>query len=389
MWNLDSNEKKEKIKNPEGLGKDVVMKKIILVIILISALMLNACGSNTETKPSEQQSGNAESTVDEVKEKPLDLIGNWAQEGKEFDDSYQAGYISGDRIEIFWMSDGGESSALYWSGTYEPPQEETDEYAWDSNNDKTQTDSALLASGADQKFFTYKDGKISYEASAMGQTATIYLVPSETDYISSGTATESADTSNLKEIELIDSGYSISESGGNTTILYAVDFSNPNTEYAIEFPKISITAKDIDGKILKTEKQVLNGIAAEDEYTYGSSLSYEGDAPATVEISVGNSDDDYVAQSSSGIIQSGDLSVSNISENSGTYKTFTGEVTNNSAENLDGLAITVIYKSGDSIVGGETSYADELKSGETQPFEVSVYSDFADYDSYEIHALQW
>lgn len=350
------------------------MKKLIMILVVFM-LILTGC-----------QSGES---LDESKDTPLDLTGNWAQEGKEFDDSYQAGYISGDRIEIFWMSEEGESSALYWSGTFEAPQEATDEYTWESTNDRTRTDSALLSSGADDKLFTYEDGKISYEASAMGQTATIYLVPSETDYMSRGNVSESADTSNLLEIELIDSGYTASESSGNTVILYAARISNQNTEYAIEFPKILITAKDAEGKILTTDKQVLMGIAAGDEYTYGSTLYYEGNAPTTVEISVENSTDDYIAQSSSGIIQSGDLSISNISENTGDTKRFTGEVSNNSTIDLNNVAITVIYKLGDEIVGGDVTFVDDLKSGETQPFEQSVYPGMTDYDSYEIHAIQW
>lgn len=350
------------------------MKKTILVTLLIFTLMLTACGKSSETNSSA---------------KPLDLTGNWAQEGREFEDSYQAGYISGDRIEIFWMSDGGKTSYLYWSGTYEAPTEVTDKYTWDSKNDITRTKSALLASGDDQKTFTYKDGKLTYEASIGGNTGTMTLVQTETDYMSNGVGTESADTSNLQEIKLNNSGHSILQSGGRTTVLYAVDVTNPNAEYAIKFPKILITAKDADGKILKTEEMVLNGIAAGDQYTYGNSISYEGNVPTTVEISVGNSDDDYVAQSSSGIIKSDSLTIANISDNPGTFKTFTGEVTNNSTENLNNVAITVIYKSGGRIVGGETSYVDDLKTGEKKPFEVSSYSNFKDYDSYEIHALQW
>jgi len=365
---------REDQEHPQRGGKCVFMKKTILVTVLIFALMLTACGKSSESNSSA---------------KPLDLTGNWAQEGKEFDSSYQAGYISGDRIEIFWMSDGGKTSHLYWSGTYEAPTEVTNEYTWNSNNDKTRTDSAMLASGADQKAFAYKDGRLTYEASMMGQTATMTLVKTETDYMSNGKGTESADTSNLQEIKLNNSGHSILQSSGRTTVLYAVDISNPNAEYAIKFPKILITAKDADGKILKTEEMVLNGIAAGDQYTYGNSISYEGNTPTTVEISVGNSDDDYVAQSSSEMIKSGSLSVANTSDNPGTFKTFTGEVTNNSTENLSNVAITVIYKSGGNIIGGETSYVDDLKTGEKKPFEVSSYSNFKDYDSYEIHALQW
>lgn len=48
-----------------------------------------------------------------------------------------------------------------------------------------------------------------------------------------------------------------------------------------------------------------------------------------------------------------------------------------------------IYQKGDEIVGGDTTYIDDLDSGSTKPFEITVYSDFDDYDSYEIVAHQW
>lgn len=106
------------------------------------------------------------------------LIGNWEAQDKS--DTYQAGYITADTIEIFWMSDGDAS--LYWSGSFDDPAELTDGYSWDSVNNKDKTNVALLASGDDTKTFTYSGGKITYEASALGMTQTINLMPSDTDY---------------------------------------------------------------------------------------------------------------------------------------------------------------------------------------------------------------
>ena len=65
--------------------------------------------------------------------------------------------------------------SLYWAGTYVAPQYSDEPYTWDSENDKEKTDSALLASGADTKTFTYENNQISYEASAMGSTQTVKL----------------------------------------------------------------------------------------------------------------------------------------------------------------------------------------------------------------------
>ena len=94
-------------------------------------------------------------------------------------------------------------------------------------------------------------------------------------------------------------------------------------------------------------------------------------------------------QEGSGVIRQDELSISNTSENEGSYdKKYTGEITNNSTEDLDMAAVIVIFKDGEEIVGGETAYIDDLKSGTTLPFEVSVSNDI-DYDSYEIYGMQW
>lgn len=141
------------------------MKKLLFIILaLVMCTGLVACGGSSSNK----QEGNTPA-------KPLDLSGTWVQINSNSDEAWQEATIADGTIEINWISDKGETKSLYWSGTYEAPTESTDEYEWTSKNDKEKTDSALLASGADTKDFTYKDGVISYEASAMGTTTTIKL----------------------------------------------------------------------------------------------------------------------------------------------------------------------------------------------------------------------
>ena len=357
------------------------------LVILMPALLISfvACGKSEET-----ESVSTDSSDSAEVEEPLDLTGSWAQKGKEGEDAFQAGFIKDGMIELFWVSDGGDTHMLYWSGTYEAPTTTDDEYTWDSVNDKTKTDTALLASGDDTKTFSYKNGEISYEASALGETATITLVKSDNDYTSFAVAGEtSAAAQDGQQIDLVKSGYKIRSSDSYNYVYYAVQIHNPNAEYAVEFPKITVTAKSADGKILTTEDQVINAIAADDVITYGSYVSYEGDVPDSVDISVNNGDDDYMHQEGSGVIRQDELSISNTSENEGSYdKKYTGEITNNSTEDLDMAAVIVIFKDGEEIVGGETAYIDDLKSGTTLPFEVSVSNDI-DYDSYEIYGMQW
>lgn len=126
------------------------MKKTIFALAL-AVSMLTACG------------GKAEATSD--------LTGTWTSE--KSGDSYQEAVITDNYIEINWMSK--DTKSLYWAGSYIAPESAVTEYSWTSENDTEKTGSALLASGDDTKEFTYKDGVISYEASAMGTTKTMKL----------------------------------------------------------------------------------------------------------------------------------------------------------------------------------------------------------------------
>lgn len=87
----------------------------------------------------------------------------------------QKAIIRSDTIEIYWAADGTDISALYWAGTYIAPTTANEPYSWESENDKSKTENALLASSDATKTFTYENGKISYSMSALGLTTTIYL----------------------------------------------------------------------------------------------------------------------------------------------------------------------------------------------------------------------
>lgn len=192
----------------------------------------------------------------------------------------------------------------------------------------------------------------------------------------------------VEYLRLVRSGWSCTKGKKYTNVFYAAEIENPNKDYAVAFSRIIVTIKDEEGKILKNEEQVLNCIAAGDNIIYGNSIPYEGKEPSNVEISVSNGDDYYI-QDDSIYLKSSEFTFSNISENNGTYKTFTGEITNNSNVNVSMAAISVIYKSGDDIIGGEVAYVDDLKAGETRAFEISASSDIEGYDSYEFYAIQW
>ena len=87
--------------------------------------------------------------------------------------------ISEDAITVNWVFEDEDSVSLYWAGSYVAPTEPGDEYSWTSENDTSQTDTALLASTAETKDFSYSDGVLSFEASAMGTTMTVEMERAE------------------------------------------------------------------------------------------------------------------------------------------------------------------------------------------------------------------
>lgn len=143
------------------------MKKITaLLMAAIMALAICACGSTPANNGGEQTKEPAA---------PPDLTGEWKQVNSKSEDAWQAATISGSEIIVNWVSDNGDTKSLYWAGTFVAPTTADEPYSWDSQNDKDQTSVALLASGDDIKTFTYADGQLSYEASALGSTMTIRM----------------------------------------------------------------------------------------------------------------------------------------------------------------------------------------------------------------------
>ena len=103
------------------------------------------------------------------------MTGEWKQSNSKSDDSYQAATISGDTIEIYWVSDNGDTKSLYWAGSFIAPTTADEPYIWNSENDHSKTASAMLASPDDTKTITYQNGVLSYNASALGSTTTVKL----------------------------------------------------------------------------------------------------------------------------------------------------------------------------------------------------------------------
>lgn len=141
------------------------MKKLGIITLCMALLItvFTGCGSTPTS------SGNSD------KKQIPNLTGAWKQSNSKSGDSYQAATISGDTIEIYWVSDNGNTKSLYWAGSFAAPTSADEPYKWDSKNDHSKTENAMLASSDDTKTMTYQNGILSYESSAMGTTTTVKL----------------------------------------------------------------------------------------------------------------------------------------------------------------------------------------------------------------------
>lgn len=152
------------------------MKSLATTVVIAAALALTltGCSSGSTSAQTTSEPGTTTASVEPVKPIP-DLAGEWKQTNSQSSDSYQQATITADVISIDWVSDGGDTTSIYWIGTFAPPADATEPYMWTSDRDKEATDAAILASTADTKEFTYEDGVISYSVSALGTTTKVKL----------------------------------------------------------------------------------------------------------------------------------------------------------------------------------------------------------------------
>lgn len=83
--------------------------------------------------------------------------------------------IADGSITANFVTDSGDTTSLFWVGTFTAPTDDTSPYTWTSTRDQAATDTALLASTDATKEFTYNDGEISFPVSIAGSSAVVRL----------------------------------------------------------------------------------------------------------------------------------------------------------------------------------------------------------------------
>ena len=158
------------------------MKKRIVALLIAGtmALSLSACGGGSSSDKSDyKQNGTTQETKKEEEKAPVDLAGTWKSEDN--DGSWMEAVIADDTITVNWVSDNGDTTSIYWVGTYTAPTEYSADYTWTSDRNKEQTDNAMLASTDDTKDFSYSDAdkELSYQVSMAGTTTKVKLTKAE------------------------------------------------------------------------------------------------------------------------------------------------------------------------------------------------------------------
>lgn len=133
------------------------MKKIIALLLCCTCIALSGCSVEFDG-PSKSISN---------------FDGVWRQVNSNSEDSYQEAVIEDDGITIHWVSNDGDTRALYWDGSFTEPGEKVTEYSWVSN--AYEGNFGILLSQDSTKMFSYIDGQITYMMQIYGTTNTVRL----------------------------------------------------------------------------------------------------------------------------------------------------------------------------------------------------------------------
>lgn len=171
------------------------------------------------------------------------------------------------------------------------------------------------------------------------------------------------------KLEIVDSGYFVEgadEYSDTAYVHFWAKLKNNDKKRSIDFPVITATAKDDSGKVLGSQSQIGMAIAPKDTVVLTSLMDTGDAAVSSVEIKAKKPK--FTTQK---VVNSKNFTTANITEVPQEYTCpkVTGEVTYNGKEDLDGIAITAVYKLGDKSVYAYTTYLQSIESGSTESFE--------------------
>lgn len=189
-------------------------------------------------------------------------------------------------------------------------------------------------------------------------------------------------------ISVLGSGYW--STGSYTYVSICMELKNSSNK-AASFVPVSLTVKDADGRILSTTTGYAPTVAGGDSFQYTDYVMFPNTStsPASVHVDVNVPSYGWVDNSSSTVIKSSEMNVSNVSFISGAYyNRITGYVVNNSRKTCTMAYVSLILKRDGKVVGGTyTVTTDSISNGGRAAFEIVVPPIV--FDSYEVVAVSY
>ena len=195
-----------------------------------------------------------------------------------------------------------------------------------------------------------------------------------------------AKSNELQPIEVKDFGWTLSESG---YLHYGIILYNPNEKTVYDYPSFRITAKDANGVVLGTEDQTLSIIYPDETMGYAFQSFECSEMPTDVQVEVLDSEDYKIRDVST--LNRPEHQPFEIVNATMRENKIVGEIINHDTYDYGQVAVSVIFRdNAGKIVGGTTTFVDNLKANGTVPFDLDEiwYSDFKS-DNYEIYANIW
>ena len=132
-------------------------KALALLAMIVSIFTLAACGDTHGASP---------------RKNPSSLIGEWYQVNKN-PNGWLTASISGESIQVNLRGRG--SSSIFWMGSFDTSKKPIGKFNVVSLGDQDAMKWKIAASDESKKTFTYNNGDLSFEFSALGSSTIIHM----------------------------------------------------------------------------------------------------------------------------------------------------------------------------------------------------------------------
>ena len=184
-------------------------------------------------------------------------------------------------------------------------------------------------------------------------------------------------------LKVTEAGYQVTESKYANGVIVV---QNDNKKRAYENAEVKVTAYDTDDKVLSTSSAYIVSIQPGEKQAYYYTIDTNDETISRIEYKVKaketvspdnkrakSSDFEFIGTNERIDEEYGDSSI-------------TGTLKNNSKQDVEFLELTVVFKKDGNVVGGYTTYADDLEAGDETSFEINAY-DAPEHDAYELYAV--